>query len=264
MRTTQKFFILSAAVSMALAGCGQSKSSAYNPYGQQTYNPWVNGNGQPIQVQQIQNCSQSMTQLTDMFGQRKCYAAPLATACPQAGGVLVNQGLCRIEREIRGASFSQVYVYIGAFAVNVPMNLSMLQPGESVKVIGNVKPRNSENPWAVELYQNNIVADTAKSGGIVMEEGANVVLTANSAAIAQMSQQGQVVNGQVVNGQVVGQNTGCVAGTVGCNSTMNTWNPITQMNSYGLRIYGRGTVHVQLKARAIGCEDGKGNRYPCQ
>lgn len=277
MSSILKISVLSVTAALALAGCGKgNNNNPQNQFGQNNITPWQTNNVTGVYNQQIQGCSPNMTQLTDVYGQQKCYAMALAQACPQAGGIIVGQGLCRIERELRGVSLNQRYIYIGNFAVNVPVYATSLQQGETLKIIGNVTPRNSDNAWTVELYQGNVVAASAKSGGFITEQGSNVVLVANSYAIQQMQGQPVVQNGQYFqNGQVVQQQQGCVQGMVGCvNPQQQVMNPQIYpqqqvMNpmmsqSYMLRIYGRGNVHVQLKARAIGCEDGRGNRYPCQ
>ena len=261
MRSTQKFLFLSSIVMIALAGCGGSNKSPAN-YGQQ--NPYLNNQFNQNQIYQTgPMCAQNQTQLTDILGQQKCYAAALPQACVAAGGVLLGQNVCRIERQLPG-SMNERFIYIGQFAVNRTLNTSSLRPGETLKIIGNATPRKDENPWAIELYANGVVMGTAKSGGIISEEDSNVVLLADG-AMAQQQQQ------QVQYQQPGQQQVGCVNPNpqgqqqVGCVNPQQypQQQPMMMQMSYALRIYGKGNLHVQLKARAIGCEDGKGNRYPC-
>lgn len=244
-----RMFMTASVLAIGLFACGKDGNTVPNPYAQQNcvngvctpiQNNCVNGVCNNVAPNQIQ-CAAGSIRLRNQCFQNQS----LEQACMTTGGMMVNSnqgGLCRSERTLGG--LNEQIVGIGSWTKVYPLSLPGMRPGETLAIIGKVKPRKSSNEWQVLLNMGNpmspqsaAVIGSAQSGNIVTDLDTNVLMST----------------------QVQSMSNGYYNNTAAYNPMM--MQPIA---TYFVTLSARGTASIRLSAKAVGCERGDGNLYPCQ
>lgn len=199
--------------------------------------------GQPIMSNTVM-CAQGQMRLKN-----QCFQTTnLQQACGWAGGQYLQTGLCRTERRLP-MPIKRTYMQIGRFQDVIPVTVS-LNPGELLKISGNLHSRKNKNDWELYVLQNGETVAHASSQG-----GGSIVSESNDNVSIIVYAQQPMMNGY--------PNTQPYPNQQYPNQQMVPQQSYAMPSSYSLGIVGRGTLYVDLKGSAIACENGLGNTYPC-